>query len=208
MSVRNRAERRKEETRERLIEVAMRLFDEQGFEFTTMEQIAARADVARKTLYNHFPVKEAIIGEYVDRSIREREPELYSLIEEHPDTRSRLTAVLNWTMVWAQARRYVFQVYLRFRLQDRLEDDHKIVRRSRLTEILQEILVRGREAREIRRDVPMPLLIAQLDTIRVLATLGWLEDPGGFPVQEFIAEGQDLLFDGCAQRTGGETGGE
>ena len=60
-----RMERKKRKTRQKIVIVAMDLIQRQGFDSTTMEQIAVEADIARKTLYNHFPVKEAIVDEYV-----------------------------------------------------------------------------------------------------------------------------------------------
>lgn len=41
---------------------AMALIRAYGFEETTMEQIAEEADIAKGTLYNYFPAKEAIIS--------------------------------------------------------------------------------------------------------------------------------------------------
>lgn len=48
-------------TRERLTKVAFRLFAEQGFEQTTVEQVAREAGVSRATFFRHFPSKEAVI---------------------------------------------------------------------------------------------------------------------------------------------------
>lgn len=42
-------------------ESALRLFDEQGYEATTIEQIAARANVSRATFFNYFESKDAVI---------------------------------------------------------------------------------------------------------------------------------------------------
>ncbi|WP_421843163.1 TetR/AcrR family transcriptional regulator [Mycobacterium sp.] len=60
---RDRVERRTAELRSRVLAVAGTLFDEQGIETTTLDQIAEEADVARRTLFNHFPSKAHIIRE-------------------------------------------------------------------------------------------------------------------------------------------------
>ena len=48
-------------TRSRLVDSAMALFAEQGFEATSVEDIAARAGVGRTTFFRHFPTKEDVV---------------------------------------------------------------------------------------------------------------------------------------------------
>ncbi len=48
-------------TRRRLVDSAMALFAEQGFESTSVEDIAARAGVGRTTFFRHFPTKEDVV---------------------------------------------------------------------------------------------------------------------------------------------------
>ncbi|MGP4020838.1 TetR/AcrR family transcriptional regulator [Saccharopolyspora sp. 5N708] len=57
----SRRERKKRQTRRLLAETAIRLFGEQGYERTTVAQIASAADVATKTFFNHFPSKEDVL---------------------------------------------------------------------------------------------------------------------------------------------------
>jgi AcrR family transcriptional regulator len=54
-------ERKKIETLHRLQEEALRLFDEQGYDATTIEQIAAAAGVSPSTFYRYFPTKEDVV---------------------------------------------------------------------------------------------------------------------------------------------------
>ena len=54
-------ERKKAQTRAAIQRHALRLFREAGYGATTMEQIAAAADVSPSTLYRYFPTKEDLI---------------------------------------------------------------------------------------------------------------------------------------------------
>ncbi|WP_067544010.1 TetR/AcrR family transcriptional regulator [Nocardia crassostreae] len=54
-------ERKKQLTRSRIIEVALTLCDRQGFDATTVEQIADAADVSPRTVNRYFDSKEAIV---------------------------------------------------------------------------------------------------------------------------------------------------
>lgn len=54
-------ERKKQATRAAIHDAAMRLYGEQGFARTTVDQIAAAADVSRATVFTYFPTKEDIV---------------------------------------------------------------------------------------------------------------------------------------------------
>lgn len=53
---------KKEQTMERIVRAAIHLFQEKGFEETTVQEITIKANVAKGTYFNYFPTKEAIIN--------------------------------------------------------------------------------------------------------------------------------------------------
>ena len=57
----NRRERRVQETRRSIVESARRLFETNGYVETTVDQIAAAADVAPRTFFRYFPNKEMLL---------------------------------------------------------------------------------------------------------------------------------------------------
>jgi AcrR family transcriptional regulator len=57
----NLRERKKLEAWRAVRAAALRLFEDQGYEATTIEQIAAAANVSRATFFNYFASKEAVV---------------------------------------------------------------------------------------------------------------------------------------------------
>jgi len=55
--------------REQLVGVARALFAEKGFEGTSVEEIALRADVSKPVVYEHFGGKEGLYAVIVDREV-------------------------------------------------------------------------------------------------------------------------------------------
>lgn len=56
-----------ERKREAILQAAIAEFRSSGFEVTSMDRIAATAGVSKRTVYNHFPSKEALFAEILNR---------------------------------------------------------------------------------------------------------------------------------------------
>jgi AcrR family transcriptional regulator len=75
--------RRGDTLREHILEVAKNAFLESGFERTSMDTLAARAETSKRSLYAHFPTKDALFLAVIDRAHdlfrgRMRTPEHYA----------------------------------------------------------------------------------------------------------------------------------
>jgi len=74
-----------EATRRQLVEVATRLFTEQGYEDTSTEQVLREAGVSRGSLYHHFDSKERLfeaVVEHVEQGVVEQ---LMTVVARHRD---------------------------------------------------------------------------------------------------------------------------
>jgi AcrR family transcriptional regulator len=54
-------ERRAARTRDAIVAAAFELFEERGIQGTTVDEIAALADIAPRTFFRYFPTKEAVL---------------------------------------------------------------------------------------------------------------------------------------------------
>ncbi|WP_034648686.1 TetR/AcrR family transcriptional regulator [Cellulomonas sp. HZM] len=81
--------------RAQLLDVSRRLFAEKGFEGTSVEEIAARAEVSKPVVYEHFGGKEGVYAVVVDREIQGLTGALTGALEEggHPKVLVERTAL-------------------------------------------------------------------------------------------------------------------
>jgi len=94
-----RRERKKAEVRQRISDVATALFLSRGFDQVSVSEIAEAADVARPTVFAHFPRKEDL---FFDR-YPEVAGQLTRAIRERPTGNSAVSALLDTLVAAAQA---------------------------------------------------------------------------------------------------------
>ena len=63
----SRRERKKRETRARILDAALTLMAERGYDAVKIEDIAARADIANATFFLHFPTKSSLISAFTEQ---------------------------------------------------------------------------------------------------------------------------------------------
>jgi AcrR family transcriptional regulator len=82
------------QTRAAIIEAALRLFREIGYEATTMRAIAREAGVSTGNAYYYFSSKEELIREFYARSQAEHEAACQALLDSETDFAARLRGTL------------------------------------------------------------------------------------------------------------------
>jgi AcrR family transcriptional regulator len=78
--------------RQRILDAAAELFYREGINATGVERLAAESSVSKRTLYQHFPSKTAVVEEYL-RSIEQRVADSVLPGAEDQTPRERLLAV-------------------------------------------------------------------------------------------------------------------
>ena len=83
------------ERREQLLAVSRQLFAEKGFDGTSIEEIATRANVSKPVVYEHFGGKEGVYAVVVDREVETLTSALTSALEAggHPKLLVERTAL-------------------------------------------------------------------------------------------------------------------
>jgi AcrR family transcriptional regulator len=94
-----------DETRARILGAAMELFRRQGFEKTTMREIASEAGVATGAAYYYFDSKDAIVMAFYDQSQLEMEPLLEEALTATKDLGRRIAALLEVKLKYFEPNR-------------------------------------------------------------------------------------------------------
>jgi len=84
-------QRKRQQTRERLTQAAMALFLEHGFEATTLDDIAAAADISRRNFFHYFASKEDVVFAWQEESTAA----LITAVAARPANESMLAAAEN-----------------------------------------------------------------------------------------------------------------
>jgi AcrR family transcriptional regulator len=180
-----RREQQRERMRQRLLAAALGLFEAQGFDATTIDQIADRADVARQTVLNHYPAKKDFVAAWGQR----RRHEL-SALEDVPaeSARDGLHRIMS----------ALAEINVREERLTRQLREQRIVPQP-IPEAMVGILRQGRERGEIAGSAD-PQVAAEIVAAIYFDTLSrWLiEAEPGFDLRQELSSRLDLLLNGLA----------
>lgn len=182
-----RRERKRQQTLDHLAQTAYELFEALGYEAVTMEQIAAQADVSKGTLYNHFPVKEALLAHRFHGELASALNELRPALRELPSFAQRLTRILHASAQWSESHRGYLGPYLRYRLatvQPTGQDPGRYPH-SGQQQVFASLIAQAQADGELRADLPAELLAHQLQFLYLGAMLRWLDRPAAGLQSEF-----------------------
>ncbi len=195
-----RRERKRQRMASHLAATAFDLFETQGYEAVTMEQIAAEADVAKATLYNYFPVKEALVAHRFREEITEGMAQLAGELAAHKTFVSRMQFLLRASAAWHASKRTYLPHYIRYLNSKASYDEAKPDTRtagSVTQNILADMFRAAQQTGEITRKVPPEKLAWSFEFLLFGALTTWLTDPRSDLAEEFLLV-FELLLNGMA----------
>lgn len=194
----SRRSRKRQQTADHVANVAFDLFEEHGYEAVTMEQIAAAADVAKGTLYNHFPVKEALVRHRMQADLAGKMPAVVSGLPADANCAERLRTFMYATGDYAAEMRDYLPYYIRYRLSQPA-DTSGAEGGSGLDRVYAVLLAEGQLAGEISTRHSPQQLAAALHFLHLSTLLRWLATPE-LALRDALDDMLDLFFNGCVTR--------
>ncbi len=183
-------DRKKDATRQLIEDVAWGLFSTQGFDATTVQQIAERANVAPRTFFRYFPTKEAVLYPELD-GLLERMAAIFAM---RPVGEPAMVAMLN-----------AFDAVNEEITSDagRQLERHELLKRSaagttstfvydRIAAAI-ESMIRERHRGEPDVDTRARLAAGLVSTVMTVATERWLSRGGATSIDEEARRCTDIL---------------
>jgi AcrR family transcriptional regulator len=95
-TAKNKPQARTQETKAKLLDAALSLFTELGFENTQLDEVAARAGYSRGAIYAHYANKEELFLELMEQRVHTKFAAVCKKIEDEPDLRKRPAIFKRW----------------------------------------------------------------------------------------------------------------
>jgi len=184
--------RKKQETRERILEMARRLFAVKGYNGTTVEEIAEAAKVSRATFFNYFPVKPILLSEMVKRMMERFERRVAEQLRSPASTTDRLRSFFHYSLQAIERDRDLARLLLIESFSGRADPSVQHDRVRRMHRSLEALLRDGIERGDVRTDFALPLLVALVTGAHNQIVLAWLSDPK-YPLRERLHEAAQLI---------------
>lgn len=108
----SRRERKKRDTRKRILDAAMKLMADTPYEHVRIEDICAAADVANATFFLHFENKSALVLAFNEEVAQKIEAEIANIPAEPAERLRRLLTV--YLQEWGAHRHLMRQIVLEF----------------------------------------------------------------------------------------------
>ncbi|MHA6803888.1 TetR family transcriptional regulator [Salinifilum ghardaiensis] len=127
----DRRHRRTLRTRQAIESAALRLFQQQGFDPTTVEQIAEEADIAPRTFFRHFPSKDAVLfGDSKRETEQMRRVLTTRPADEHPLRSLTMALVDSAERVEADRKRHLVRAQLFTELEGNRDYEKHLMRQQ------------------------------------------------------------------------------
>jgi AcrR family transcriptional regulator len=196
-----RRERRKLEVYRRIHQAAVMLFRRQGYEATTVEQIAERADVAKGTVFNYFPSKESLLLALSADVHVKLVDALGPATEWQGTCRQQIGRLLLTLARLAQADRVVFRLVLNQNIREFWRDAQRDPLSQFVQASVRTALRTGRVRGELNRGVAVEPAARLIEAALFTTLLEWLN--GGITDRAFGRELDaqlDIVFVGIGRR--------
>lgn len=171
MSIR---EVKKQKTKKAILEAAISLFNENGYDNTSIENIAKIAGVGKGTVYGYFQTKKDIIKGFCEYELEKIHMKLVNGSNQDAPILEQMLTIYMTEFHHVTQNREFGRLYMResvFPSDSDAQDNQEID--DKYFQILFPILQKGQERGELRKDVELLYITAHFYSLYVLIISAW-----------------------------------
>jgi AcrR family transcriptional regulator len=199
-------EQEKAATRRALLDAATRAFVEHGYHRASIDRVSEEAGLAKGTVYNYFPSKQAIFDAVLLEACTLAVNSANAVPESAP-TRARLEAFVAGNLAWAQENKALALLFAKELIGGDAETREAILAASApCVEKVAAILRAGSERGELAVDGPLSELALTFIVLANALLLQASQGEAGWPPLETLAATVSGLFLHGIRREGAENG--
>lgn len=192
----SRIERKKTEMKNKIIDTTIGLIELNGYDLTTMEQIAKETDIAKGTLYNYFSEKEAIVSEYIKRTFNNKNSLRIKTFEELPNTETRMVYIINNLLDGIKLKKEIFEKYLVYTMKNVVSFEKDKSQESGISGLILAIIELGKKEGDIRCDLKVEMIVDFFVFIVIMVSKEFYINEEEFNQSHVVEKGVDLFMNG------------
>lgn len=193
----NRRERKKEITKDNIIDCAVSLFKEKGFRETYIEEISERADVSKGTVYNYFQDKESILAAYFQSIVADYSNENSGRLKDSEDIKVQLNQILDFENNIFRSDIDLATIYFKYRLQSLFNDNpFDNPQRSGLESLILQVIKDAQNKNQIRTDIPSEIMARNFQILYMNYFISSIYENEAFDVTTIKSQIIDLYING------------
>lgn len=189
-AIAGRREHNKQQCRARILKASRQLFSAKGFEQTTMDDIAARAEVSKATLYNYFTNKGSLLLGIAQTALDEIRQMVAEQLPDEPNAVQKLRRVMQTFLL--DSVRYP-ELCRKITYLNSFADSELHCTRLEMLELLRALVLEGQAQGTLRSDVDPQDIVELLMGLYFTTQLQWQEL--GTDRQVLCLQRLDRLFD-------------
>ena len=183
---------------ESLLAVAVRLFNERGYDGTSMEDLSRRLGITKSAIYHHVPSKEELLRLAVSRALDSLFAEVDRLDEVGGRAIDRLEHLVRGSVVVLAGQLPFVTLLLRVRGNTKAERE-ALARRREFDHLVADLVARAAAEGDLRSDID-PAVTARLLFGMVNSLTEWYRPRGAAAAAELAGTVVAVAFDGLRVR--------
>lgn len=181
-----------------MLATAVAVFNERGYDGTSMEDLSARLGIGKSSIYHHIQSKQALLGLALDRALAGLEQAAQSVREQDGPAVDRLEALLRTSIVVLVDQLPYVTLLLRVRGNSEVERS-ALARRRHIDNLLAQLVREAVAEGSLRADVD-PALVARLLFGTVNSLTEWLKPGSRHSATEIADTLCAMVFSGLLPR--------